>query len=555
MNRTKYALLLSFTCSAQLYGVTDSGALLQDIEKQRTLPTQRIDLSALPKSKQDENITKSTGLKVFVTSFELKGNTLISDKELETALKAYTYKELTYSDLQTITQNISMIYSQHGYMARVILPPQEIQNGRVKLLILEGSLSDVVVEGANKENNQTLIIKKYVQSAQPTEDKISVKQIEKAVLLLNDIPGIKVVSSLEAGQRQGETVLKLKLQDVNKFQGNLYLNNYGSKNTGYEQLNLNTSMNAPFTVGDQITVQALLSSGVRYGRVDYSYPIGFSGLRVGANLSYLNYKVSNIDANGDAFTGGLNASYPLSRTRLWNAFLKFSLENKYYDNYVDSTNTSRNKIILGTTALSATAFDMYGNWDLYSSITAGSVDLSACKTNFNTDQQSAKTNGRYAKGYLSIKRNQELSNNTYMVLGLNGQISSKNLDSSEKIYLGGPFGIRAYPTNEAGGDQGYISTLELHYKYKNYDLSAFTDYGYMNQHRELYYGWQGSSTTSNGYALSDKGIALEYVRDLWNAKVTAAWKNGTNPNPQADGSDNDGTHDNYHIYFSIGRGF
>ena len=42
-----------------------------------------------------------------------------------------------------------------------------------------------------------------------------------------------------------------------------------------------------------------------------------------------------------------------------------------------------------------------------------------------------------------------------------GQLASKNLDSSEQMQLGGPYGVRAYPEGEAYGDEGYLANAEV----------------------------------------------------------------------------------------------
>jgi hemolysin activation/secretion protein len=44
------------------------------------------------------------------------------------------------------------------------------------------------------------------------------------------------------------------------------------------------------------------------------------------------------------------------------------------------------------------------------------------------------------------------------------QFTNKNLDPSEKISLGGPNAVRAYPQGEGAGDNGYYATLELRYR-------------------------------------------------------------------------------------------
>ena len=57
-------------------------------------------------------------------------------------------------------------------------------------------------------------------------------------------------------------------------------------------------------------------------------------------------------------------------------------------------------------------------------------------------------------------RLQGVTDTLSLYAAFNGQVASKNLDNSEKMGLGGPAGVRAYPTGEAYGDQGYILNLE-----------------------------------------------------------------------------------------------
>jgi hemolysin activation/secretion protein len=68
-----------------------------------------------------------------------------------------------------------------------------------------------------------------------------------------------------------------------------------------------------------------------------------------------------------------------------------------------------------------------------------------------------------------------------------GQLASKNLDSAEKMQLGGPYGVRAYPEGEAYGDEGYLATAEARLQLPRlltvsgeFQLFGFVDAGAVN---------------------------------------------------------------------------
>ncbi len=49
----------------------------------------------------------------------------------------------------------------------------------------------------------------------------------------------------------------------------------------------------------------------------------------------------------------------------------------------------------------------------------------------------------------------------FSIYGLiRGQFASKNLDISEKMELGGAYGVRAYAEGEIYADEGYVATVE-----------------------------------------------------------------------------------------------
>jgi hemolysin activation/secretion protein len=98
------------------------------------------------------------------------------------------------------------------------------------------------------------------------------------------------------------------------------------------------------------------------------------------------------------------------------------------------------------------------------------LTLSSGRINLNDgnaialDATAANTQGHFNKLSFVANRTQKVSDAVSIYVNLNGQVSSKNLDASEKMELGGMYGVRAYPEGESFADQGYVLTLEARYQ-------------------------------------------------------------------------------------------
>ena len=101
---------------------------------------------------------------------------------------------------------------------------------------------------------------------------------------------------------------------------------------------------------------------------------------------------------------------------------------------------------------------------------------------------------------------------------LSWQQANKNLDSSEKLSLGGASGVRAYPSGEATGDEGGLAQLEL-----RYDAGAYTPYAFMDAGR-ITVNAKPVVAGDNRRSLSGGGLGLRYQRQAWSADVALAWR-------------------------------
>ena len=146
---------------------------------------------------------------------------------------------------------------------------------------------------------------------------------------------------------------------------------------------------------------------------------------------------------------------------------------KYINKYVNYTNTYLNKTISGVTSDKT---NLKSNLDFNFSLpdsflggglttanlsfNVGEIDLGNNKSDLDTDQSAAKTQGLYEKIGLNLTRLQNISERQTLYFSANGQYGFKNLDSGEQLSLGGVSGVKSFPNSEASGSHGIISTLE-----------------------------------------------------------------------------------------------
>jgi hemolysin activation/secretion protein len=180
------------------------------------------------------------------------------------------------------------------------------------------------------------------------------------------------------------------------------------------------------------------------------------------------------------------------------------------------------------------------------SLTAGRVNLDG-SANQAADSSGANTQGAYQKINVGMTRVQTLTPTLNLYVSANAQAASKNLDSSEKIYLGGASGVRAYPSSEGGGTQGQTFTAELRQKLSAQStLTAFYDHGHVkafNDNNKVDGSGLNSGVGPNNYTLKGYGISVSWQPEKnIDLKATLARRIGDSPiaSPST-GLDGDGT--------------
>lgn len=371
--------------------------------------------------------------------------------------------------------------------------------------------------------------------------------LDRALLLAADLPGVVLTGALEEGRRHGETDLVLKLSDKPLLAGSAVLDNVGSRSTGSERVAASLVLGSPLGLGDQFSAQAIHTQGSDYAHLAYTLPAGYDGWRAGANVSRHRYRLTAaefaaLEARGDSGTTGVEASYPLVRSRLGNLYFSTVFERKNFSNESLGAVTTRYASSTLVLSLAGNFFDNWAGGGANSAslvLTRGRLDLEG-SPNQAADAVTTQTHGAFAKLRYSVSRQQVVTDQISLYATMSGQQASGNLDSSEKFYLGGAHGVRAYPASEGGGTEGHLLSLELRLRLpEGFNLTAFHDSGRVrvNQRNDFV-----GASVLNAFGLSGGGLALGWLGPGGlQLKATWARRVGNNPNPTAKGMDQDGS--------------
>jgi hemolysin activation/secretion protein len=455
------AALLALIPSAWAQTPPTSGSTLHEIPSApvppKSIPEVRIEREAGPA------VGAADQTKITVNALHIAGAKVFTEPELVAAADFKPGNELTLSDLRILAAKVADYYHRRGYfLAQSYVPAQEVNEGVVTIDVLEGRYGQIRLDNESRVSNS---LASNLLAGLGGGEAVTIAPLEERLLLLSDLPGASVKSTLVPGASVGSSDLIVELAPGRFVSGSVDADNEGNRYTGAKRVGLTVNLNEPTGHGDAATFRAM-SSGpeLEYGRL--AYQAQFDRGRFGIAYADMKYRLGEqfnvLQAHGSARIGSLYASYPLIRSRGASLYAVLDFDGKAFEDRQDATGSlTDKKIWVGMASINGDRHDslLGGGVDNYSlTFTWGNLDI-VSPAALAADAPVA-SNGHYGKLSLSAARLQTVTDKFFLYGAVNGQLPSKNLDISEKMELGGAAAVRAYPEGEAFGDRAYVATLE-----------------------------------------------------------------------------------------------
>jgi hemolysin activation/secretion protein len=439
-------------------------------------PTQNNEVSIINKTDDWGNRTSQDDITLTVKAIFVNGapegvsykktNDLISS-----LAKSYINEDITFSRLQDLALKMTKLYRENGFfLTRVIIPQQDFKDGNILLTVIPGTLDSIVINNNADISND--LIKAQIPERLKFNEVIRTDDIDRYALLLNEIPGTSSKLHLFPGNNPGSTSVLLDIDETSRYRGAFIIDNYGNKTISRERLIAELGMSSLAGRGDMLGMSFVGSHGK--GRVsnlamDYSWLTGFDASRLGVSYNRLDYKYYFLanTFHGYADTVNVQLTQPVIRQNdLYLTGYTSIYSSRMVDKYpwlFSVYGQSAEKTVLKSSSGLAmrTNFSNNSMLSVNMEIVNGTVDYQNKAAEFWNGADLRQTSGYFYQLNTQLESIFKLNKNHAIRSNIIGMYSNKNVDSSQKLAVGGPFSVRSFDSDDIMLDSGVIWKGEI----------------------------------------------------------------------------------------------
>ena len=439
----------------------------------------------------------------------VKGSTVYSHNAFRRWQKRFIDKKVSLALIYRFAEKITAKYRNDGYLlSRAIVVPQNIKNGVVTIQIVEGYIGNLKIRGPVKGSK--MFLKSYGKALLRSSP-LKAKDLERYLLLIDDLPGVSVESVLVPSKNEpgaSELILTLKHKDMDSNAG---IDNRGTKFNGPIQMRAGTNTNSVLGFYDRFGIQGVLTSNpdeLLFFNGFGEMPVSSEGTKIFISGSFSKsqpgstLKQFKVEGNSNTFT--VRASHPFIRSRGKNlkGYLGFTSRNSKTDLLNENITDDRLRILkLG---MAYDFVDRLRGVNLFSLGLSKGMNIMDASGPGSLKLSRADGRSDFTKLSGDILRLQELGPGWSLLTGVGWQYAFDSLLSSEEFGLGGPQYVRAYDPSEVTGDHGIAFKLELQKGVK-------TNWNYLKSLQSYLYFDHGTVALRNTTAVQDSSSSLTAV--------------------------------------------
>lgn len=465
----------------------------KELHQEKTVP----DKDNVVNKTESEQEKQQEGIRIAVSRITLNQSEILTEEELKTITRKYEGRELGLSDLYKAVAEINALYKAKSYItAKAILPPQKIENGVVKIQLVEGRFGNFIIEG--NQHTKSSYIKERISLN--SGDLVKLDQLQKDIFYFNNTNDVAMRAELRPGKEVGTTDCILLLKEPAPWETTMFTDNAGSGESGLYRIGMVISNNSLFGNRESLVINPTWTKGTMAGSVSYTVPVDNRGTRLGMSYSknqvdIISGPFESMDITADSSDLGVSISHPFI------VGTKLKVEGYAELHWKDSSTDFFGNTLLDSKVKTATigtnirTLDTKGVWYSQYSLTS----ISATKKDVYNNKDFWRFN-------LSAIRQQALANDRSLIWRLSGQLTdSSEVPSSEQISLGGMSSVKGYTEGMLSGDQGYYVGVEYDFPLqdsKKIKGLVFLDHG--NTYNSYHDGGQ-----SHDY-LTSTGLGMIY---------------------------------------------
>ncbi len=462
---------------------------------------------------------------IIVKEFDVVGSSVFSEQELAAAVKPYRNRPLTLPELFQARSIITKLYTDKGYVnSGAYIPPQELDDGKVKIAVLEGKLEGINVSGTDRLTPRYISSRIEAAAGKP----VNVESLLAALQLLRLDPLINNVSAeLSAGIQPGTSLLDIQVEEADVFDLSTSFNNKKSPSVGSNQRSASFNHGNLLGLGDRFNFTFSNTKGSNSFDLAYSLPInsknGTITAAYGSNSNDVVEEpfVSAIDLESQSRYFELNLRQPVVLKPNRELAMGLSFSRSQSETFLDNNGfpLSRGADEEGETKISALRFfQEYVNRDdkkVLAFRSQFSVGIDAFDASSNDDGVPDSTFFAWRGQSQWVRR---LDEDFLFLLRGDVQVAGGALVPLEQFRVGGVNSARGYRQDLSLGDSGIFGSAELRVpilRFKQVDglvqIAPFFDIGTL---------WNTDDVEIANATLPSLGLGLNFAMgDRFNARL------------------------------------
>lgn len=402
---------------------------------------------------------------------DFEGATVYPRQRLDAPFAALIGSRVTLADIYRAAKDIERIYRADGYfLSRVIVPAQAVADGRVRVVVLEGYVSAVRIEG------EVGLVDGLLRSSLErvtAERPLSFRTLERALLLADDIPGIGVAGVLRpAADAVGAAELVVKATRK-AFDAAILTDNFGDDYTGRWEIAGSLSSNAWTPLGERITATGFATDPTTdrnqwVGQATTSWRLGGDGLALDTVYSYgesnPGSNLEPLDVRSITRLVGGALAYPLIRSRSLNLSGRVGFEAIDSDvDFLGNEPLSRDRIRVLFFSASGDFRDGIGGANTAELTVRQGLPVFDASQSKDRDTSRPGGTAQATTVIGTLSRLQPLHEKFTLYTVVAGQYGFAELLANEEFELGGTQFGRGYDFSTLSGDSGVGGTAELRF--------------------------------------------------------------------------------------------
>jgi hemolysin activation/secretion protein len=396
--------------------------------------------------------------------FQIDGNTRLSQIELERAVYRFLGPQRGTADVEGARAALEQAYHAAGYLTVFVdVPPQRIEQGRVRLQVTEGRIERLKVSGSQYHSPQAMRdeVPALREGAVP-----DFNAMQRQLAQLNRGADLQATPVLRPGHASGTVEAELKVQDQLPLHGSVALNNRYSEGTPHTRLEAALRYDNLWQRGHSASLSWATAPGhldqTAVWHASYSLPwqdgtLSFYGLHSSSAVS----AVGDVSVLGAGTVIGTRWYSPALDVNGWYHSVSAGLDRKDFNQSVRLGESGYDTPIV--------YLPLQLQWQTLRFAPDGSRSSASLAANFalrgvgsrdapfEDNRYNAHASYFYLRG--EAQTTQALGASRLVLRG-SGQLASQPLISNEQFAAGGADSVRGYTESARAGDQGLCVSAE-----------------------------------------------------------------------------------------------